>query len=175
MPDGQTSDPCMPGHSAKHLTAVPLLLCALLAGCASRPVAHREYEKIVLHFPKPGDGPQHPIEDLIPGVANFGLISKDVWRGGEPTAEGMKKLADLGMKTVIDLREGDESPIIPQGVTYVRLPVSAWHCDQVNVKAVLDAIEHNPKPVFIHCHQGRDRKGLAIAAYRLSQKMSAKD
>ena len=136
-------------------------------------MVNREYEKIVLHPPKSvKDGPQHPLDDLIPGVENFGLISKDVWRGAEPTAEGMRTLADLGMKTVIDLRENDESAIIPPGVLYVRLPVSAWHCDQVNVKAVLDAIDRSPKPVFIHCHQGRDRTGLAIAAYRLSQNMS---
>ena len=153
-----------------------LLACALTAGCASHSAGPIDYQKIVLHPPKSvKDGPQHPIDDLIPGVDNFGLICNDVWRGSEPTAEGFRTLASLGVKTVIDLRESDESASIPKGVRYVHLPTSAWRADTVNVKAVLDAIANSPKPVFIHCHQGRDRTGLAVAAYRLRQHMSAKD
>jgi protein tyrosine phosphatase (PTP) superfamily phosphohydrolase (DUF442 family) len=162
--------------SLKNSFHLILLACALAAGCASHSGGPRDYQKIVLHPPKSvKDGPQHPIDGLIPGVDDFGLISNDVWRGSEPTAEGFRTLASLGVKTVIDLREGDESDSIPQGVRYVHLPTSAWHADTDNVKAVLDAIASSPKPVFIHCHQGRDRTGLAVAAYRLWQHMSAKD
>ena len=151
-----------------------MCLALLVGGCSTAP---REVvtEKITLHPPQSvKDGPQFPMDDTVPGVPNFGLISKDVWRGAQPTPQGLKRLADLGVKTIIDLRsEGDESSDIPPGVRYVRLPVSPWNADQVDAREVLRLIRENPKPVFIHCHQGRDRTGLAIAAYRLSQGMSA--
>jgi protein tyrosine/serine phosphatase len=80
------------------------------------------------------------------------------------------------VKTVIDLREeGDESSSIPPGVRYVRIPVSPWSADRVDVSEVLRQIKSSPKPIFIHCQQGRDRTGLAVAAYRLAEGMGAKD
>jgi protein tyrosine phosphatase (PTP) superfamily phosphohydrolase (DUF442 family) len=81
----------------------------------------------------------------------------------------------MGVRTVIDLQEDDQSTKLPPGVRYVPVRVSGWHADQVDTDAVLRAIAENPKPVFIHCHQGKDRTGLAVAAYRLSQGMSAED
>ena len=155
-----------------------MLLGSLLVagGCATRPRTVTS-EKIVLHPPQSvKEGPQHPLDGTVPGVANFGLVSRDLWRGAQPTPDGMQWLARLGVKTVIDLREeGDESAIIPLGVVYVRIPVSPFNADQVDVREVLKRIESSPKPVFIHCHQGRDRTGLAVAAYRLAEGMKAEE
>jgi protein-tyrosine phosphatase len=58
-------------------------------------------------------------------------------------------------------------------VRYVPIRVSLWQCDQVDVAAVMRAIEESPKPVFIHCLVGRDRTGLAVAAWQMTQGMSA--
>jgi protein tyrosine phosphatase (PTP) superfamily phosphohydrolase (DUF442 family) len=165
----------MPRARANFLAVVLAIFLPTVfqTGCASRPV-ETTTKTIVLHPPlSVKDGPQHPLADTVPGVPNFGLISRDVWRGGQPTAEGFQWLSRLGVKTVINLREEDDVAEIPAGVRYVRLPVSAWHADTVDVTALLQAIDTSPKPVFIHCLQGRDRTGLAIAAYRLSQGMSA--
>src|SRR4051812_34314929 len=144
-------------------------LLLLVGSCATTPPPVTP-EKIALPpTPSIKDGPQHPLDDTIPGVANFGLISKDLWRGAQPTEQGMRYLANLGVKTIIDLREeADELSIIPRGIYYVRIPVSPFNADQVNVLEVLRLIDLSPKPVFIHCHQGRDRTGLAVAAYRLT-------
>jgi protein tyrosine phosphatase (PTP) superfamily phosphohydrolase (DUF442 family) len=153
---------------------VLLGLLLLAAGCATTPRTTTT-EKIVLHIPQSiEDGPQHPLDDTVPGVANFGLVSRELWRGAQPTPEGMGWLARLGVKTIIDLREeADESAIIPAGVRYVRIPVSPFNADRVEVEQVLREIDASPKPVFIHCHQGRDRTGLVVAAYRLRQGMAA--
>jgi protein tyrosine phosphatase (PTP) superfamily phosphohydrolase (DUF442 family) len=147
-----------------------------LAGCAAPRASEHSTEKVTFRLPNPvPPGPQKPMEVGPLGVANFGVISFELWRGAEPTTDGLKVLAYLGVKTIIDLREADESTEIPPGVRYVRLPVSAWRADQVDVHAVLREIARSPKPVFIHCHEGRDRTGLAVAAYRLAHGMSVED
>src|SRR3954453_13044675 len=45
------------------------------------------------------------------GVGNFHQVSEHVYRGAQPTDEGFKNLAKLGVKTVIDLRLPDEHSI----------------------------------------------------------------
>ena len=117
--------------------------------------------------------PCHPLPDgSVPGVNNFAIISADVWRGAQPSREGFRLLADMGVKTIIDLQEIDESKLIPDGVRYVPVRTSAFSADRLDTTAVLAAIRASPKPVFIHCHEGRDRTGLAVAAYRLRQGMT---
>lgn len=120
--------------------------------------------------------PQKPQrEGYVPGVGNFGFISAEVWRGAQPTADGLRTLYAMGCKTVIDLQERDESGAVPAGMKYVRLPTSEWNAANVDVGAVLKAIDQSPKPVFIHCHVGRDRTGLAVGAYRLIHGMKLGD
>jgi len=109
------------------------------------------------------------------GVKNFGEVTPEVWRGGKPTPQGMQWLADRGVKTIIDLQMEDESRAVPQGVRYLPLRVSMWECDCVDTSAVVKAIDESSKPVFIHCQAGRDRTGLAVAAWRVAHGMSAND
>lgn len=162
---------------SRHFRAalIPLLLTPF---ACSRP-AHRPVESERIVFRVPADvekKPQKPLDGLLPGVSNFGVVSPDLYRGAVPSRDGLKSLADIGVKTVIDLRsEEEESADIPPGIKYIRLPVSPWHADTVDVRHVLDVIATSPKPVFIHCYQGRDRTGLAVAAYRLSKGMSTAD
>lgn len=112
-----------------------------------------------------------PHPDLPVGVDNFGIVTAELWRGAKPTRDGMRSLAEMGVQTVIDLQEQDESGDIPAGVRYVPIRTSRWHADRVDTAAVLQAIAESPKPVFIHCEQGRDRTGLAVAAYRIAHGM----
>ncbi len=157
------------------LSPLFLLTAVALPACQPVPVAQLK-QTAQFHVPKAVPlEPQHPLEIDIPGLTNFGFITPDIWRGGEPTPAGISVLAGMGVKTIIDLREGDESADIPAKIRYVRIPVSAFHADHVDTAKVLATIANNPKPIFIHCREGRDRTGLAIAAYRLSQGMSAED
>jgi protein tyrosine phosphatase (PTP) superfamily phosphohydrolase (DUF442 family) len=122
-----------------------------------------------------GSAPQTPLDRHVPGVANFGFVSADLWRGARPTPLGFSALAAMGVRTVIDLEERNASAEMPAGVQYVSLPVPGWRADRVNTAKVLRAIEQMPKPIFIHCREGRDRTGLAVAAYRVAHGMSAED
>ena len=42
-----------------------------------------------------------------PGIKNFDKVDTHVYRGGQPTDEGFRYLAKLGVKVIIDLREAD--------------------------------------------------------------------
>jgi tyrosine-protein phosphatase SIW14 len=149
----------------------------LVAGCAPQtPVTSATtqpaYPVIVIPDPKP----QRPMSSgYVPGVGNFGFISADVWRGARPTPLGFQVLKGMGVRTILDLQESDLSSIIPAGVNYVPLRTSQWHANDVDVAAVLKVIQDSPKPVYIHCLEGRDRTGLAVGAYRLSRGMKMQD
>jgi protein tyrosine phosphatase (PTP) superfamily phosphohydrolase (DUF442 family) len=159
-----------------RLTMLALsLLVTLHIGCAAPP-SERVIETAHFKIPKSVPlTPQHPINIEAAGLPNFGFVTPDIWRGGEPTKVGIQTLKTMGVKTIIDLRETDASADIPPSIRYVSLPVSMWHADRVDTHAVLHAIAVSPKPLFIHCREGRDRTGLAIAAFRLSQGMSPAD
>lgn len=149
---------------------------AFLAAMALAACTHHAVPSTPLRVPSLAQmSPQNPCDPEIPGLPNFGFVTPDVWRGGAPTAAGLQTLAKLGLKTVIDLREDGSPDVPPPGVRIVHLPVSAWRADLVPAQHLLAVIAANPKPVFIHCLQGRDRTGLAIAEYRLAMGMSAKD
>jgi len=156
-----------------------LLIAIVGGGCANRqaPVAAVEpVRRVAPVVVIPTEvRPQRPLEGYVPGVENFGFVSGELWRGARPTAEGFATLGAMGVRTVIDLGQHDDGPDLPAGVHYVALPVSGWQADRVDTQAVLAAIRESPKPVFVHCHEGRDRTGLAVAAYRVSQGMSAED
>src|SRR5258706_9038328 len=41
---------------------------------------------------------------VLPGLTNFYQVSTNLYRGAQPTAEGMRQLKAMGIKTVINLR-----------------------------------------------------------------------
>src|SRR5437762_3225709 len=64
------------------------------------------------------------------GVGNFHQVSAHVYRGAQPTDEGFKNLAKMGVKTIIDLRlpsehsiSAEESVVKAAGMRYVNIPM----------------------------------------------------
>jgi len=43
----------------------------------------------------------------VPGINNFDQVNEQVYRGAQPSDEGFRYLAKIGVKTVLDLREAD--------------------------------------------------------------------
>lgn len=167
-------DAAYPARAKVRRARMPLACAAaaLLTGCA-----HPPGDPTSLKPPASNQTPpQYPLPADLPGLPNFGFVTHDIWRGGEPSAAGLARLAQLGVKTVIDLREDDALPdVLPPGIRLVRLPVSAWRADGVDPWKLLHAIKTSPTPIYIHCREGRDRTGLAVAEYRLAKGMSAAD
>jgi tyrosine-protein phosphatase SIW14 len=110
------------------------------------------------------------------GVPNFHKVNETVYRGAQPTAEGFRSLAALGVKTVVDLRgsehsEADEKRLVEAaGMRYVSIPMKgmATPSDEQIASALKELNDPAAGPVFVHCKRGADRTGAVVACYRIS-------
>lgn len=112
----------------------------------------------------------------LEGVGNFMKVNDHVYRGAQPTEEGFKSLAKLGIKTIVDLqatgddRARDEAKWVKAaGMEYVSVPMKGMATPKdKDVAKVLALLENESTgPVFVHCHAGADRTGGVIACYRI--------
>jgi protein tyrosine phosphatase (PTP) superfamily phosphohydrolase (DUF442 family) len=106
----------------------------------------------------------------IPGVPNAGRINAHLYRGGQPTADGLAALRSLGIDTIVSFTlptEADEAHAL--GLQYVHLPWSASALPPVEYLArfLRMTAQGQSRVVFVHCKAGADRTGLMIAAYRV--------
>ena len=110
-------------------------------------------------------------------LPNFRKVQDHLYRGGQPLAGGLKKLSEIGVKTVINLRGEDnlthaeEAEAKRLGLRYYGVPMPGLsRPTDAQVKRVM-ALINDPEnwPVFIHCKHGSDRTGTIIACYRISK------
>ncbi len=110
---------------------------------------------------------------MLPGVKNFGEVTPFLYRGAQPSPEGFKALAAMGVDIVVDLRlsgqDSEKKTVTATGMRYVAIP---WHCmfpKDKTTAAFLALLRDNPKKkVFVHCRYGDDRTGMMVAAYRMA-------
>lgn len=110
-----------------------------------------------------------PIE--LPGLPNLHEVSDDLYRGAQPTAEGVRQLKKLGVKTIVNLRlfHSDRNKITGTGFGYQHIPIAAWHPEDAEVVRFLKIVtDPNCAPVFVHCQRGAHRTGLMCAVYRVA-------
>jgi protein tyrosine/serine phosphatase len=114
--------------------------------------------------------------DLAPEhVRNFGQVNEILYRGGEPTDEGLRELRQLGIKLVIDLREESKTRDIERqkveqlGMRYAHLAMKPFGAPtEAQVEQALSLILHETSgKIFVHCLRGKDRTGTVIACYRV--------
>jgi tyrosine-protein phosphatase SIW14 len=110
----------------------------------------------------------------VEGVANLGEVSPTLYRGAQPTREGFRKLADMGIRIVVDLRERklevERRQVTKLGMRFVAIPWNCFHPEDTDMARFLRLLlDNRGKKVFVHCQTGDDRTGMMIAAYRMAE------
>ena len=150
----------------------PILIAGLIVLLAAVPDVEVETERDASPPPREGSAPLYkwavPFE--APGLMNAHRVSKDLLRGAQPNAEGMKSLHGMGIKTIINLRavHSDRDEIGRLPLEYEHISVKAWHAEDEDVIDFLKIVGDTKNlPAFVHCQFGADRTGLMCAVYRI--------
>ena len=106
----------------------------------------------------------------LPGVPNLHKVSEDLYRGAQPTTDGLGQLEKLGVRTVVNLRFilSDRNKIKGTGLDYEHINTTTLSTETKDVVRFLKIVTDPQRtPVFVHCHRGVERTGLMCAAYRI--------
>jgi protein tyrosine/serine phosphatase len=119
-------------------------------------------------------------------VERFQRVDTHLYRGAQPTGEGFRRLRDMGVTTVINLRmepdavrTGEQRIVEELGMKYLGIPVEDGNfftrertIPDGAILAFFRAIDHAIREggtVFVHCHRGADRTGAMVAFYRIAR------
>lgn len=107
-------------------------------------------------------------------LPNLHLVNMSIFRGAQPQPEGLKKLVQMRIRTIINLRRDttyNEGKIAQDlGLRYYNLPLPSLNrpnIDEINKILALMRDTQNT-PVFVHCKNGDDQTGTIIACYRIA-------
>jgi protein tyrosine phosphatase (PTP) superfamily phosphohydrolase (DUF442 family) len=107
----------------------------------------------------------------LAGVPNLYRVSETLYRGDQPSPQGMENLEKLGVKTILNLRSfhTDRNEIGETGLAYEHIYMKAWHPEAEDVVRFLKIVtDPRRTPVLVHCQHGADRTGTMIAVYRIA-------
>jgi len=105
-------------------------------------------------------------------IKNFGQMDDRFFRGGQPKEKDYKDLAQLGIHTIIDLRDDPEAyekrMAESLGMTYINIPMiekkyPTSEATELFLKTVNDPATGK---FYVHCAGGRHRTGVMGAVYR---------
>src|SRR5215831_6451819 len=107
-------------------------------------------------------------------VDDFGKLNDNYYRGAQPTREDYARLAALGIRTVVDLRQDrtheDQALVEAAGMKFYSIPMNKSYPPSESVIHRFLEIVNDPanQPVFVHCKGGRVRTGVTTAIYRIT-------
>lgn len=115
-----------------------------------------------------------PAEWAVPvhleGVPNLHRITPDLYRSAQPKQQGFRNLTQLGIQTLVNLRDGDHDnrAALEVGFRLELVPLSALHIrpeSNLRILRLLGQAERGP--TLVHCQHGADRTGMICALYRM--------
>ena len=120
--------------------------------------------------------PGRRAEERAAELPNFHRVNDGLYRGAQPPPGGMRRLAALGIRTVVNLRDDDGRALAEgeeaaaAGLRYFNVPLGDFgRPEEARVERVLALIEDpRNRPVFVHCKKGADRTGTVVAVYRIT-------
>jgi protein tyrosine phosphatase (PTP) superfamily phosphohydrolase (DUF442 family) len=112
----------------------------------------------------------------LPGVANFGRLAANLYRGANPEMGAYPSLRTFGIDTVVRFSTGDEfiaaekARVESLGMAFISLPWRAADLPETNqVVSFLGLVRNHPEHTyFVHCREGVDRTGVMVALYRVA-------
>jgi hypothetical protein len=114
--------------------------------------------------------PQEITKLQMRGLRNFGVVTPTLYRGGQPTSEGFRTLASMGVNIVVNLRvthRGDERQEVTElGMQYVEI---AWNCfdpQDSDIVKFLTLVRQNPGRKYL-CTVKRATIGLGWKSRRI--------
>ena len=152
--------PCHPRFTIASLQSRLLFIlptaCAMLLGLSTSAVAQSAAD--------------------YPELPRFGQVGERLYRGAQPRRGGMRRLAELGVNTVVNLRgagertRADEAEATALGLRYFNIPLPVWgRPEDGRARRVLEIIAAPESGrVFVHCKDGVDRTGTVVALYRIT-------
>jgi tyrosine-protein phosphatase SIW14 len=118
--------------------------------------------------------------EQVEGVKNFGRVTDRYFRGGAVTPDGIKTLAEMGVRVIIDLRDepnADEPDVCQRNeIKYFNFPMTGHDVPgDKAVNEILSIIQNAKEPVYVHCSAGKHRAGAIAALYRMRVQGWSKD
>lgn len=119
--------------------------------------------------------PQEARETLLAeGPERFAEVTPTLFRGGQPDEADLELLAEMGVTTIVNLREeglgarrAEWTKARALGLDYVEFPFRGiFGTDSRTVAPLLELLAQEDGSVYIHCHRGGDRTSLIVALYR---------
>ena len=112
-----------------------------------------------------------------PGLPNLYKINDGLYRGAQPTPEGIGQLEKMGVKTIVGLRAEYSDKEILGGASLVleQIPADPWNVNEEDLVRFLRIVtDKSRQPVFVHCRaRGRshrhDVRGVSRSGRRLDQ------
>ena len=121
--------------------------------------------------------PAAPAHVTLHGLPNFGIVSPQLYRGGQPKDAGFAELKRLGVDIVANLRNEtghiarEHALVNAHGMRYVSIPWEGRHTPSAEqVAQFLKLLHANAdRKVFVHCRRGAERTGVFVACYRIAR------
>lgn len=105
-------------------------------------------------------------------------IAPGAWRSNQPPPWRLRRLRDLGITTVVNLRGAsrgvhyriEAAACARLGLTLIDRSLSARAAaPRADYLALIDLFDHLPRPFVMHCKSGADRAGMASVLYLMTQ------
>src|SRR5262245_31919285 len=130
----------------------------------------------VISYAKPnGKSAAESKSNLVVGdIDNFGQVTEFYYRGEQPKGNDYNRLAAIGVRTIIDLRDDPKdyakSLTEQAGMKYINLPMSDKDYPAPDAASRFLALVNDKEnwPVYVHCAGGRHRTGAMTAVFRMT-------